>query len=457
MSSNKNYFLKLQSFFFEGSNRSMKMKRNVLYSFLIKFIDVILTLLLVSILIKYLGQENYGIWATIYTTLAWFTMLDIGLGNGLRNKLTESLAKNDLIVSKKYVSTTYALSILLMSVFFFIYIIFESKIKWHALFNTDKGLEANLETTIYILVAFFLAHQILKIINVIFLSKLQSAKRDLILLLEKLSIFIVILFLSFFSDSSIIKISLAYSIPPLFIILIGSIYLYGNNFNQLKPSIKFVDFKLTKDLLNLGMGFFIIQISVVILFTTDNLIISHLFGPEFVTPYQVVSKYFHLVLTLFIIIVVPIWSSITDAYIKKDIEWVKKIFKYMLKIWFFFAFLILIMIILYPLFFDIWLGDQLIIPQILVISWGLFTFLHTLNLVFTHILNGIGKIRVQIITALFSIIFNIPLSILFAKNLGLGSSGVILASCFSMIIYVFFRSIQCYKLIFSKATGIWNK
>jgi hypothetical protein len=26
-----------------------------------------------------------------------------------------------------------------------------------------------------------------------------------------------------------------------------------------------------------------------------------------------------------------------------------------------------------------------------------------------------------------------------------------------MVIYVCFRSIQCYKLIFSKATGIWNK
>ena len=40
-----------------------------------------------------LTQYEYGIWLTINSVLVWIDSFDIGLGNGLRNQLTKSIAE----------------------------------------------------------------------------------------------------------------------------------------------------------------------------------------------------------------------------------------------------------------------------------------------------------------------------------------------------------------------------
>jgi hypothetical protein len=53
-------------------------------------------------------------------------------------------------------------------------------------------------------------------------------------------------------------------------------------------------------------------------------------------------------------------------------------------------------------------------------------------------------------------VVNIPISIFFAKNLGMGSVGVILGTCCSLIIGSFFAPVQTIKIIKGNAKGIWN-
>jgi len=62
---------------------------------------------LVPVAINYLGKVEYGIWLTLASILSWLINLDFGIGNGLRNKLAESLALNDLKLARIYVSTSY--------------------------------------------------------------------------------------------------------------------------------------------------------------------------------------------------------------------------------------------------------------------------------------------------------------------------------------------------------------
>ena len=89
--------------------------------------------------------------------------------------------------------------------------------------------------------------------------------------------------------------------------------------------------------MNLGIKFFVISIAAVILFTTDNLIITQLFGPDQVTPYQITHKYFNLSFMFFIILVQPLWSAVTDAFEKNDFKWIQNIMKKMTKVWVLFA------------------------------------------------------------------------------------------------------------------------
>lgn len=64
---------------------------------LIKICNIIINLAYVPLLINSLNQDRYGIWLTITTIVSWIAFFDIGLGNGLRNKLAESIACKDEI------------------------------------------------------------------------------------------------------------------------------------------------------------------------------------------------------------------------------------------------------------------------------------------------------------------------------------------------------------------------
>ena len=62
-----------------------------------------------------------------------------------------------------------------------------------------------------------------------------------------------------------------------------------------------------------------------VLFSTDNFIISKLFGPEEVVPYNIAFKYFSIITMVYSILLTPYWSSFTEAYTKNDFVWIKKI------------------------------------------------------------------------------------------------------------------------------------
>jgi O-antigen/teichoic acid export membrane protein len=69
--------------------------------------SILASFLLVPLTINYLDTENYGIWLTLSSFIAWFSFFDIGLGNGLRNKFAEAKAKGDMTLARGYVSSAY--------------------------------------------------------------------------------------------------------------------------------------------------------------------------------------------------------------------------------------------------------------------------------------------------------------------------------------------------------------
>ena len=92
----------------EGTSRSDTTKKNISLLFIFNGFNFLFNIIIVRLTLDYLGQENYGIWVTLASVLTWFGYLDFGLGNGLRNKLAEAFAKDDLHLARVYVSTTYA-------------------------------------------------------------------------------------------------------------------------------------------------------------------------------------------------------------------------------------------------------------------------------------------------------------------------------------------------------------
>lgn len=75
--------------------RTKLLVRNVIASFFIKGWAACVTLMMVPLTLKCLGVYQNGVWLTISSLLVWVDHMDIGLGNGLRNKLALHMAHQE--------------------------------------------------------------------------------------------------------------------------------------------------------------------------------------------------------------------------------------------------------------------------------------------------------------------------------------------------------------------------
>ena len=80
-------------------------------------------------------------------------------------------------------------------------------------------------------------------------------------------------------------------------------------------------------MMNLGVKFFFIQITTIVMFASGNFIITQLYGPAEVTPYNISYRLFAATVTVFTIIIAPFWSAYTEAITMKDFTWIKKVLK----------------------------------------------------------------------------------------------------------------------------------
>jgi len=151
----KTYKQYLLNFFTKGHVRSLKAKKNILISFILNGFSILVSFLLVPITLEYLNPTKYGIWLTLSSIMGWLNFFDIGLGNGLRNKLTEAFALNDLKLAKSYVSTTYAIIALITAVVYVIFLVIMPFLNWEVIFNIPIETASELNKVIIIVFTFF--------------------------------------------------------------------------------------------------------------------------------------------------------------------------------------------------------------------------------------------------------------------------------------------------------------
>ena len=115
----------------------------------------------------YLNSYEYGIWLTLNSILMWINSFDIGLGNGLRNRLAEAVAKNDLSLGRIYVSTTFFMLIFLMSGLIILGSIAEPFVNWYDILSTSPEQIPHLKEIVYVSFLIFCLNFIFKFISVL--------------------------------------------------------------------------------------------------------------------------------------------------------------------------------------------------------------------------------------------------------------------------------------------------
>ncbi len=430
----------------DSASRTKLVKLHISLIFIYKALAIGLSYLLVPLTINYLNIEQYGIWMTLLSIMSWVAFFDIGLGHGLRNKLTESLALNNTKLARVYVSTAYFAISAIALLLFLILISILPFIPWNKVFNSTTLNNADLLKVVGVVGLFFLLNFILSLCNSIFYAYQQASLGTLRAVLLNLFAVIGIYILIHHTSGSLFYLGLCYGLSMVFSNLVLIFYFFKKH-KQLIPSKTYIDLSKIREIASLGIKFFIIQMAVLIIFATDNMIITQVLGPEQVTPYNVVFKLFSIITIVHGIIVAPLWSAYTDAYAKGDIKWIRNTLKQLNLLMIPVIICVLILIIFARKIINIWVGPQIKFPFLLVVFMGIYTVISVWNNIYAYFVNGIGKIEPQLYSAIIAGLINIPLSVYFAKSLALGISGVILGTIVSLSLFAVIGPIQTYFIL----------
>jgi O-antigen/teichoic acid export membrane protein len=439
-----------------SNERSLNVFRNILASFGLKGISILISLLLVPLTINYVSPSMYGIWLTLISIVGWVAYFDVGLAHGFRNRFAEAKAINDTILARKLVSTTYVSLILIFSFSLLIMTIINSRLNWGEILNVDQSLNAGLTKVFFILISVFCVQMILNIFLALLTADQKPALSSMINTVGQLISLIMIFILSKTEEGNLIHLSLVLSGIPCITIFIFTIIMFCfSKYKIYSPCIKYIDFSLIKNILHLGGNFFIIQISILFIFQFTNIILLRVQGSEAVTEYNIAHKYFNIIYMVAVIILTPFWSAFTDAYTKKDFIWMKNIYNKLSKIWFIAVVGYIIMLLISPYLYKIWLHNAVSIPFSLSLVMGLYILILSRANLYMYLINGTGKLKMQLIIYLCFAIISMPM-LIFSSNYG-GGIGVV---CFFILVYsmqAILSHIQLSKIINNKAVGIWNK
>ena len=438
-----------------SNKRSSLLQKNILASFLIKGWSALIVLMMVPVTLKCLGEYNNGVWLTISSVLLWIDNFDIGLGNGLRNKLAVHLAHGEEKRAKSLISSTFALLTYIIIPVMLVLLLLVACLDNYQLLNVEPSKTTDLNQVLAASIILVCTTFIFKLTGNFYMGLQLPAVSNLLIALGQTLALVGTYIILWSGSHSLMHIALVNTAAPLLVYLIAYPITFYYKYPQLRPALSLINLKEAKGVIDMGVLFFIMQISSVVLFMTSNILISKLFSPAMVTPYQITYRYFSILLVAFTVICMPFWNATTDAYERNDMEWIRNATRKLRLMTIGILVTMVVMVVISPWVYDIWIGDITIdIKMSIVMAAYIFILIYSMR--YSYFINGIGKLRLQLIfTASAAVIF-IPLAYL-TTRLTHDIVWFMVVMCLVNIPGLIVNRIQFHKLINGKATGIWNQ
>jgi O-antigen/teichoic acid export membrane protein len=430
---------------------------NIAGSFLIKILSLLLNLALIPLGMELLSEAMFSVWVVLFSLLTWFTFLDMGMGNSLRNLLLEALHKGRKDEARALVSTSYSAITLFSASAAALLMIAVPFIPWHSVFNVDVLFTPLLEKTMYLAIALFATQVILKNISFIFHGIQLSFLGNLIVLAANLLSFVWLLSIQQQQSSIALDQFTAISLgSPIIMYVLATVILFLSRYRFLTPKLSLFEKGLFRKLNSTGYKFFVIQFCTLVFIQGNSLIIAQLHHNEDVIDYNASFRIFNTAVLAFTLMLAPVWSSYTKAFAKNDMAWIQKIHKRLLSLWAIAVIGISIFLVAAPWFFEQWVGRLIQIPMIIHVANAAYSMVHILAAIFTSMINSCSKITLQFYAFLIGSIAFIP-TVILIDNLFHHPSTIIFVNAGFLLCITVVLGVQCKKIMSGTAQGIWNR
>lgn len=380
------------------------------------FITALITFLILPVMLKYLGEVGFGIWAIVRVFVSYLSLGDLGLNNAVTKFIAEFKANNDDVSSRRILQSAFFVFIF-VTVFIFVLFVFFRTTILELFFLSSGEFHAD--------VAFILFGSLLifsfNLIFSIFPASLNGIQRMDITNGVTVLYSVVnagLMYAALIFGLGLRGLLLANAISTFLAIALNAGFFFVH-FRDLKLFRFDFDFSILKKIIKYSKHLFISALANAIHLHFDKLLISSMLGLSVVSSYEIASRVIQQIRQIPILALNPLMPASSEIAAKNNNVAIAEIYKSSLK--YLVALIVplfgLILFLADPLI-TLWLGENnrliILTLQILLVS----NFINILTGPSYFISLGIGKVQYTMYSSVIGLVLNVILSYVLIKLFG---------------------------------------
>ncbi|HZP24840.1 MAG TPA: hypothetical protein VFB04_15435, partial [Terriglobales bacterium] len=200
----------------------------------------------------------------------------------------------------------------------------------------------------------------------------------------------------------------------------------------LTPRLGLLQLAPARELLRSGASFFLIQAAAVVVFSSDNVVVSHYLGASEVTPYSVSWRVVGLVAVLQSLLFPALWPAYAEAYARRDYGWIRRTFAFVMKGTIGLNLLCVAGLLLFGrTAIRLWAGPAAVPTPLLLAAMCLWSLISGFMTVESCLLAALNRTGAQALLSILAAAMNLALSLLWVRHIG--SLGVIAGTIVSYL------------------------
>jgi O-antigen/teichoic acid export membrane protein len=404
-------------------------------SMVARFVGMGTGLITVPLVGGYLGAERYGIWLQMSSFVAALGPLDLGIGLGLLTVVSDAFGRDDREAARRAISTAAAMLSMIASLALVAFGILYFVVPWARVFNVDTPIAVSeAGPAAAVLFGAFALGLPLGIVGQVQLAHQSGYISSAWAIVGNLGSFAALLAIIALHGSLPLLV-LALTGVGLVAAILNGWFLFRRQRPWLIPRLRDVDLRTARPLLKTGSLFLVLQLTGLVAYSLDNVVIAQIMGASAVQEYAVPTKLFVLAPTLLSYVLVPLWPAYRESMARGDSAWVKRTLRRSVVL----AALVNIpstvfLVIAGTFLLHVWVGSLVHPTMLLLLGLGTWTIMNTLNGPFAMLLNGANIIGFQAGCSILMAIANVTISILLVQRIGV--SGAVYGSVISQLFFV---------------------
>jgi len=394
------------------------------------FISIVVGLISVPVGLNYFGPILYGIWIVIGSILAYLRISDFGISLSTLTFIAQATKPSyQRIILRRSLELFLIISISSISIIFIINYLFPGWVKLLGKIPSDLQEEA-MRATFWIGILTLLQLPLNTFVSAF--SGLQQVHWNKVYSAFGSVSTLIALMLTILIRGNLVRLAVFTGLGSILVKIISGIHLFITN-PQIRPRFteKVIDTPSTSCLFTSGIRFLILQIAVLIIWNTDNLVISHYLGPKMVTSYAVTFKLFAMGITVTNAVTQVLWPMYGQAFGLGDWKWIKKTYNRCVSLLLILGGLIWIGgIIFSKIIINLWVGPIGYGGLTVVFALGGYAYLSSFGGSNASLINGLNPKNIVVVFGFIEAAINLGISLILVRPLGIGgvALGTLIAS-----------------------------